>query len=66
GQPRIDWLNDLDWALPAVSATTVWLNLGLAFIVILAGLQAIPEDLYESARVEGASGWSLFWHVTLP
>jgi ABC-type sugar transport system permease subunit len=66
GQPRIDWLNDLDWALPAVSATTVWLNLGLAFIVILAGLQAIPEELYESARVEGASDWSLFWHVTLP
>jgi sn-glycerol 3-phosphate transport system permease protein len=66
GQPRIDWLNDLDWALPAVSATTVWLNLGLAFIVILAGLQAIPEELYESARVEGASDWSVFWHVTLP
>jgi sn-glycerol 3-phosphate transport system permease protein len=66
GQPRIDWLNDLDWALPAVSATTVWLNLGLAFIVILAGLQAIPEELYESARVEGANAWSVFWHVTLP
>lgn len=66
GQPRIDWLNDLDWALPAVSATTVWLNLGLAFIVILAGLQAIPEELYESARIDGASGWSLFRHVTLP
>ena len=66
GQPRIDWLNDLDWALPAVSATTVWLNLGLAFIVILAGLQTIPEELYESARVEGASDWSVFWHVTLP
>jgi sn-glycerol 3-phosphate transport system permease protein len=66
GQPRIDWLNDLDWALPAVSATTIWLNLGLAFIVILAGLQAIPEELYESARVEGAGSWSVFWHVTLP
>jgi sn-glycerol 3-phosphate transport system permease protein len=66
GQPRIDWLNDLDWALPAVSATTVWLNLGLAFIVILAGLQTIPEELYESARVEGAGDWSVFWHVTLP
>ena len=66
GQPRIDWLNDLDWALPAVSATTVWLNLGLAFIVILAGLQAIPEELYESARIDGASGLSIFWHVTLP
>ena len=66
GQPRIDWLNDLDWALPAVSATTVWLNLGLAFIVILAGLQTIPDELYESARVEGASDWSVFWHVTLP
>ncbi|MGQ9572779.1 MAG: carbohydrate ABC transporter permease [Dehalococcoidia bacterium] len=66
GQPRIDWLNDPDWALPAVSATTVWLNLGLAFIVILAGLQSIPEELYESARIDGASGWRLFWHVTLP
>jgi sn-glycerol 3-phosphate transport system permease protein len=66
GQPRIDWLNNLDWALPAVSATTVWLNLGLAFIVILAGLQAIPEELYESARVEGAGSLSVFWHVTLP
>lgn len=66
GQPRIDWLNDPNWALPAVSATTVWLNLGLAFIVILAGLQTIPEELYESARIDGASGWSLFRHVTLP
>ena len=66
GQPRIEWLLDPDWALPAVSATTVWLNLGLAFIVILAGLQTIPDELYESARVEGASGWRLFWHVTLP
>jgi len=66
GQPRIEWLLDPDWALPAVSATTVWMSLGLAFIVILAGLQTIPDELYESARVEGASGWRLFWHVTLP
>ena len=66
GQPRIEWLLDPDWALPAVSATTVWMSLGLAFIVILAGLQTIPDELYESARVEGASDWRLFWHVTLP
>lgn len=66
GLPRIDWLNDPDWALPAVSATTVWLNLGLSFIVILAGLQAIPEELYESARIDGAGSWSIFRHVTLP
>lgn len=65
-QPRINWLNDPDWALFAVSLTTIWLNLGLATIVILAGLQSIPEELYESARIDGAGLWGQFWHVTLP
>ncbi|MDP2949359.1 MAG: sugar ABC transporter permease [Chloroflexota bacterium] len=64
--PRIDWLNDPDWALLAVSLTTIWLNLGLATIVFLAGLQSIPERLYESARIDGAGRWATFLHVTLP
>ncbi len=64
--PRVNWLNDPDWALLAVSMTTIWLNLGLATIVILAGLQTIPEELYESARIDGAGRLGQFWHVTLP
>jgi sn-glycerol 3-phosphate transport system permease protein len=54
------------WALVAVSLTTVWQNLGFTFIVITAGLQGVPEDLYESAVMDGAGGWSRFWNVTLP
>jgi sn-glycerol 3-phosphate transport system permease protein len=66
GQPRLNLLNDPDWALVAVSLTTIWLNLGLATIVFLAGLQGIPERLYESARIDGASRLGTFLHVTLP
>ncbi len=65
GRP-ITWLNDPRWALVAVSLTTIWLNLGFTFIVIIAGLQAIPEELYESARVDGAGPITCFRHVTLP
>jgi sn-glycerol 3-phosphate transport system permease protein len=64
--PRVQWLTDPDFALLAVSLTTIWLNLGLTFIVTLAGLQAIPEELYESAKIDGAGRWSSFWSVTLP
>ncbi len=66
GLPTASWLTDPDWALPAVAMTTVWMNVGFATIVILAGLQNIPEDLYESARVDGAGPWNQFLHVTLP
>jgi sn-glycerol 3-phosphate transport system permease protein len=66
GQPRLNLLNDPDWALPAVALTTIWLNLGLATIVFLAGLQSIPERIYESARIDGAGRIGTFWHVTLP
>ena len=61
-----DWLTDPHWALFAVAMTTIWMNVGLATIVILAGLQNIPEDLYESARVDGAGPWHQFVNVTLP
>ena len=66
GYGRIEWLTDPDWALLAVSLTTIWLNLGFTTIVILAGLQAIPEHLYESARIDGAGSFGQFIHVTLP
>jgi sn-glycerol 3-phosphate transport system permease protein len=65
GRP-ITWLNDPKWALVAVSLTTIWLNLGFTFIVIIAGLQAIPEELYESARIDGAGTIACFRYITLP
>ncbi len=53
-------------ALPAVAFMTIWTTLGFNFIIALAGLQAIPQDLYESSRIDGAGGWSTFRHITLP
>ncbi len=53
-------------ALPAVAVTTIWQNLGLSFILMSAGLQSVPEDLQEAAKVDGASTWTRFWRVTVP
>lgn len=59
-------LNDKDTALWAVAVSSVWANLGFTFIVVTAGLQSIPADLYESAYVDGANGWTRFTNVTVP
>ena len=53
-------------ALWSVSASSIWANLGFTFIVITAGLQSVPKDLYESAYVDGANGFGRFTNVTLP
>ena len=53
-------------ALWAVSASSIWANLGFTFIVVTAGLQSVPRELYESAYVDGASGWRRFTNVTVP
>ena len=59
-------LDDPKWALVAVAGVTIWQNLGLSFIIMSAGLQAVPDDLLEAARVDGAGTWSRFRNVTLP
>lgn len=59
-------LQNPTWALIAVAITTVWQNLGLSFILMSSGLQAIPDDLLEAARVDGAGAWSRFRNVTVP
>ena len=66
GIDPIDWLGDPAWAMPTIILFAVWKNFGYNMIIFLAGLQAIPEDLYEAARIDGASGWRQFRHVTLP
>ena len=65
GEP-IFFLQSPGWALVAISAVTVWQNLGIIFIVTSAGLQSLPDDLYESARLDGASAWSRFVDITVP
>ena len=60
------WTSSSDWALPAVIITSVWRDMGYYMVLYLAGLQAIPAELYEAAEVDGASAWQRFWNVTIP
>ena len=62
----IDWLGDPRWAMPAIILMTVWKSFGYNMLIFIAGLQAIPEELYEAAKIDGASAWQRFRHVTLP
>ena len=66
GIDPIDWLGDPHWSMPTIILFAVWKNFGYNMIIFLAGLQAIPEDLYEAARIDGASWWKQLTHVTLP
>ncbi len=60
------WLADKQLAMPAVVLMTVWTSVGFSMVVYLAGLQAIPEELYEASRVDGAGPWARLRHITLP
>ena len=62
----IDWLNDPDRIRPAVSMVVFWRFVGFNTLLYLAALQGIPRELYEAARLDGASAWQRFWYVTLP
>ena len=66
GLPSPRWVVDVHWALPAIIIVYVWKTLGYAAVIFLAGLQGIPKELYEAARVDGASAWDRFRAVTLP
>lgn len=68
GKPAgvIDWFGQPTLALLSVTGVVVWKGLPFAVIVFLAGLQSIPADLEEAARVDGASGFQEFWHIKLP
>ena len=66
GIDPVDWLGDPHWSMPTIILFAVWKNFGYNMIIFLAGLQAIPEDLYEAARIDGASWWKQLTHVTLP
>jgi multiple sugar transport system permease protein len=60
------WLVSDTWAMPALIVMSVWKGFGFGMVVFLAGLQAIPQQLYEAARVDGSGPWHSFRHITLP
>jgi multiple sugar transport system permease protein len=66
GFSPIDWLGDPRWAMPAIMLMAVWKNFGFNMVIFIAGLQSIPDRLYEAASIDGARGWQQFRHVTLP
>lgn len=66
GLPAVDWLGDPAFAMPAIILLAVWKGFGFNMVIFVAGLQAIPEHLYEAARLDGASAAQQFRHVTLP
>jgi multiple sugar transport system permease protein len=66
GVEPVDWLGDPTWAMPAIILMAVWKNFGYYMLIFIAGLQAIPRELYEAAELDGASAWRRFLHVTLP
>jgi multiple sugar transport system permease protein len=64
--PQPDWLGDPRFAMPAIILLAAWKGFGYTMIIFIAGLQNVPEELYEAARLDGAGQWGQFRHVTLP
>ena len=62
----IDWLGNPHWAMPAIMLLSVWKNFGYNMIILLAGLQAIPGEQYEAARLDGAGPLAVLRHITIP
>jgi multiple sugar transport system permease protein len=66
GLPRLHWLRDPSTALLSIAILSIWKNVGYNMVIYLAGLQGIPEHLYEAALVDGANAWQRFWGITFP
>nr|NLJ02241.1 sugar ABC transporter permease [Bacillota bacterium] len=60
------WLTSTQWALPALMIVSIWQGIGMNMVIFLAGLQGIPAQLYEAAKIDGATSWKSFWKITLP
>lgn len=61
-----DWFTDPTFALPAIIGIDWWHTIGFTFIIMLAGLQTVPNELTEAARCDGCSRWQTMWHITIP
>ncbi len=66
GLPEFGWLADPNLAMPSIIAMSVWKNAGFSMVIFLAGLQAIPRNVYEASDIDGASRWQTFLYITLP
>lgn len=66
GLPRQLWLHSAKQVIPSISLMHVWSRLGFNMVIFIAGLEAIPKQLYEAAEIDGAKGWKTFFHITLP
>lgn len=66
GIKPIPWLSSTTWAMPVLILLSSWKQLGFNLVVFLAGLQTIPQSLYEAAELDGADSWAKFWYITLP
>ncbi|WRP06262.1 sugar ABC transporter permease [Rossellomorea aquimaris] len=62
----INWLTSTSTSIFAVMVVTIWKGLGYYMVIYLAGLQSIPDDLYEAADIDGATKWKQIWHITIP
>jgi len=62
----LDFLKNSQWAFPAIMLMSIWQGAGFQMLIFLAGLQEIPEILYEAATIDGANKWRKFWNITLP
>ncbi len=66
GLPRLDWLYDSDWALPAIILMSIWKYSGYFMLILLAALKLVPSDLYEAARLDGVGPFWRLWNITIP
>lgn len=66
GVSAVPWLSSTSWAMPALALTTLWWTVGTNMVIYLAGLQDIPEELYDAAKIDGAGSWQIFRRITFP
>jgi multiple sugar transport system permease protein len=66
GGPLIPFLSSANMALPTIAGINIWRYLGYTALLVFAGLQTIPTDVYEAARIDGSDDRQTFWHITLP
>ena len=66
GAQPIDWLTSPTWSLIAVLIANIWIGIPFNLVIMYSGLQSIPQDIFEAASIDGASGWQRFWRITFP
>jgi len=66
GLPKVAWLTSIAWVIPSIAGVTIWWGVGYNLVILLAGLQDIPQALVDSAHLDGANDRQVFFHITLP